>query len=116
MHSLGMSFGFPAYHEENVTLPGPVTHDWIAYGCAQAGFSRPFYSTHGAVWRCSSSISLASWGEEIAITWLAPNALHVRSQCGMPTQCVDWGRNASNVRKFVTTLQNAMQASVAIYR
>jgi hypothetical protein len=113
-----MAFGFPAYHEETVTLPQPVTHDWIAYGCAHAGFSRPFYSAdaRGAIWRCSSSISLASWGDEISITWVAQNAVHIRSQCGMPTQCIDWGRNTTNVRKFVTTLVTAMQGPGAIYR
>ena len=114
-----MAFGFPAYHEETITLPLAVTHDWIAHACHAAGFSRPFYSADAsaAVWRCSSSVSLASWGEEVAITWLAPNAIRIRSQCSMPTQCVDWGRNARNVQTLVRTLLTAMHGPVApIYR
>lgn len=106
-----MAFGFPAYHQEDITFPFPVTHDWMVYACQVAGLGVPRWG-HGAMggmWHVSPGVSLMSWGETMTIAPLAPNILRVRSECGMPTQCIDWGKNEKNVRKLVQVLWAAVQ-------
>jgi hypothetical protein len=46
-----------------------------------------------------------SWGEKIIVTFAAGNSLVVRSEYSLPTQCIDWGKNRSHVRKFLDTLR-----------
>jgi hypothetical protein len=106
-----MAFGFPAYHQEDVTFPYPVTHDWIVYACQAAGLGVPRWGqgAMGGMWHVSPGVSLMSWGETMTIAPLAPNILRVRSECGMPTQCIDWGKNEKNVRKLVQILWAAVQ-------
>lgn len=109
-----MAFGFPAYHEEEVQTPQPVTYEWIAHACRVAGFSPPSggaQEARGWTWRASTDFSLASYGEAVAITALGPQHLHVRSECGMPTQCIDWGKNKKNVTTFVSALLAGMAAA-----
>lgn len=49
-------------------------------------------------------VSFSSWGEDITITLipLAPNLTQVTilSECGMPTQIVDWGKNRQIVNQI----------------
>ncbi len=106
-----MTFGFPAYHEEDVTLPMPVTHDWIVYACHTAGLGTARWGAgaQGGAWHLAPQVSLFSWGEVMMITPLAANVIRVRSECGLPTQCIDWGKNQKNVQKFVGVLVAAMQ-------
>jgi len=58
----------------------------------------------GAQFRVSASLSFGSWGENITVTRLAADRLQVRSECSMPTQVFDWGRNEKNVKQFFATL------------
>ena len=112
-YALVMAFGFPAYHQEDVPLPMPITEDWIAYACRAAGLgvARGAQGPEGWTWRIVADVSLASWGEDMSIVALGPQHLRVRSQCSLPTQCIDWGKNKKNVQRFVTALLQAMGAS-----
>ena len=106
-----MAFGFPAYHEEDVTFPYPVTNDWVVYACQAAGFgiARWGQGARGGMWHVSPATTLMSWGENMTIQPLAPNIVRIRSQCGLPTQCIDWGKNERNVKRLVQILWNAVQ-------
>jgi hypothetical protein len=107
-----VAFGFPAYHQEDVTLAYPITHELIAFACQQCGFTPPAYqpAPGSGIWRTSRSMSLWSWGEVLAITWLGPTLVRIRSECAFPTQCIDWGRNASNVHALASALLAATTA------
>jgi hypothetical protein len=110
-----MAFGFPAYHEEHVRLPQPITQEWVAFACYRAGMRPPGWpiqEARGWTWRTGSSMSLASWGEDISITVTSETSILVRSQCILPTQCFDWGRNKKNVLALVIVLQHSMMEAM----
>lgn len=53
----------------------------------------------GAMFRFAHKVSLTSWGENLTVT-AAPNGnetvVMIRSECALPTQLVDWGKNSHN--------------------
>lgn len=107
-----MTFGFPAYHEASFETPLPLTDGWIAHVCGVLGWA--FKGAvqrvpYGKVWRIEESLSMSSWGCNIEVRMVGPARVHVRSECALPTQCVDWGKNARNVRALETALLAEMQ-------
>ncbi len=56
---------------------------------------------NGVWFRVLHGTSFSSWGEKITVTLtaLSPQStqIHILSECGMPTQLVDWGKNNKNV-------------------
>jgi len=56
-----------------------------------------FYN--GCQMRMSHGVSFSSWGEDITIT-LTPRGnqtvVDILSECSMPTQIIDWGKNREN--------------------
>lgn len=55
----------------------------------------------GVWYRFHHGVSFSSWGEKITIS-LTPQGvgatrIDITSECGMPTQVVDWGKNKRNV-------------------
>jgi hypothetical protein len=110
-----MAFGFPAYHEEDIPIPDgmpPHAIPQVFQRIAWAGSP----NHDGRSWKAATAMNLASYGEEISIVWIAQNMLRVRSQCAMPTQCLDWGRNAKNVRTFKGALYEHVQTWAGPYR
>ncbi|MBQ3115584.1 MAG: zinc ribbon domain-containing protein [Clostridia bacterium] len=74
--------------------------------------------TETGVWyRFHHGVSFSSWGEKITIT-LTPTQekgikLDILSECGMPTQIFDMGKNKSNVNAIVKYInENVMKYSV----
>lgn len=68
----------------------------------------------GGVWfRILHGMSAASYGEKITVT-LTPTPsgtdVHVLSECGMPTQLIDYGKNKSNVQAVFGYLEAGMPA------
>ena len=64
--------------------------------------------TNTGVWfRIHHGMSMVSYGEKIAVT-LTPDGngthVHILSECGMPTQLVDYGETAKMWRKSSGTL------------
>ena len=61
----------------------------------------------------SKGFSFGSWGENIRV-WMTPSEkgtiVHILSECSMPAQLVDWGKNTDNVlafeRGFIYFLEN----------
>ncbi len=56
---------------------------------------------NGVWFRIHHGTTFTSWGEKITVTLTdlgGATAVDILSECGMPTQVVDWGKNASNVR------------------
>ena len=84
--------------------------------------------TQTGVWyRIHHGASFTSWGEKITIT-LTPlsesaTQVNIHSECGMPTQVVDWGKNKQvvcNIYEYIEanvahnfTPQNNVQASAS---
>ena len=51
-------------------------------------------------------MSLLSWGEKVIITFLSDDSIAVTSKCAFPGQCLDWGKNKANIKKFIAELKN----------
>ena len=68
---------------------------------------------NGVMIKLSHSVSFSSWGENITIL-LTPvgeqTSVDITSECAMPTQIVDWGKNKENVFKVFGYLQNQLAA------
>src|SRR5262245_36074271 len=104
-----MAFGFPAYHEERVRYDVPPGELMDAVDAAIADMHWSGHQTGRWRYSASTGVSFWSWGEGVTIE-LGPDEgeMFVRSQCSFPTQCIDWGRNASNVRKFLAAVDRAL--------
>lgn len=71
----------------------------------------------GSVWfRLHSGMSAKSYGEKITIT-LRPTAygtnVHIHSECGLPTQLMDLGKNKSNCEEIFRYLEQGIAAAPA---
>ena len=68
--------------------------------------------TPNGVWfRIHHGVTWSSWGEKITVTLTrVENGTDVQiiSQCGMPTQVIDWGKNSSNIRVIFNYLEKGM--------
>jgi hypothetical protein len=104
-----MTFGLPAYHEERVRYDcsGRDLMDAIDEALHRLKWSGS--QTDRWRWRANTGISLWSWGENLDIVVEGPGELFVRSECSFPTQCFDWGRNRSNVMKFLDRIDKILE-------
>jgi hypothetical protein len=71
---------------------------------AQCGFKVSEANPDGGWVKARAGFSLRSWGENITISVDDGGGLQVTSQCLMPTQIVDYGKNKSNVNRFMTRM------------
>ena len=102
------------------TLPGPI-ENYIArmrnIGAAGLKFTIAGESPvqNGLMFLLSHSISFSSWGETIKVYLIAQGnqtVVDVYSECALPTQIVDWGKNKENVAKvFGYLMQGGAQQS-----
>ena len=95
-----MSFGFPAYSTDsqrfNLT-PGDLV-EVIREALQSLGWRYEMPSQNEFVAR--NSLNLWSWGEKISIEVSFDGVVKARSECALPTQCFDWGKNSRNVKIF----------------
>lgn len=70
---------------------------------------------NGTIWfRIHHGMSMASYGEKITVTVAPVNggtSIHILSQCGMPTQIIDYGKNKKNVAAIFRYLEDGMQSA-----
>lgn len=72
-------------------------------------------SPTGVWYRFHHGVSFTSWGEKITIT-LTPmgnmaTQVNIHSECGMPTQIIDWGKN----KQVVCNIYEYLEANVGRY-
>lgn len=113
-----MTFAFPAYHVQDFDLPLPVTEAWIQYAAAYAGliYSGPRSDPSGWYWSVTADMNLMTWGSNIKIWLLAPQRIRIRSECVLPTQCIDWGKNREVVERLASFLGASMNAQLGYGR
>ncbi|MEO0413831.1 MAG: hypothetical protein AAF226_02635 [Verrucomicrobiota bacterium] len=108
-----MAFGFPAYHTGTFSLSDEAAADWR--GVIKAVIHRLGWkvsvesddTVYGTV-----STSMSSWGEQLAITCPDGKTLSITSKCAAVTQCVDWGKNKSNVNALLMELKKFQDAGL----
>ncbi|MCZ7605968.1 MAG: hypothetical protein M5U25_07775 [Planctomycetota bacterium] len=102
-----MTFGFPAYHEE-LWFPRTVPTAELICAIANAlgwGYAVENIGPVGWRWRLRAGLNFWSWGEVVLLEPQPDGGLRVRSSCALFTQCIDWGRNARNIRRLAELLQ-----------
>ena len=108
-----MTVGFPAYHEERIEVPAEFTVGDVMAAMSRVGLSGSV-AADGATVESSSGLNLWSWSEKIVAQRVGPTTLRIRSQCALPTQCIDWGKNARNVRKIIAAIRAVRVGEVAM--
>jgi hypothetical protein len=104
-----MAFGFPASHTERYS-PGTATPDLrraVRETFIALSWSVREETPDGIV--ASTSADLRSWGEKVFVDFPPDDAISVTSKCALPTQCLDWGKNKANVRKFLAEFDKHAQ-------
>lgn len=105
-----MAFGFPAYSTDSRKFN--ASQEQIA-SAVRAAFERLGWRYQEAlayVFTGEVSVNLSSWGEKVRVEISYDGVVTVRSECAMPWQCIDWGKNGDNVRKFFHQLTSQIPA------
>jgi hypothetical protein len=71
---------------------------------AQSGFKVQEADPDAGSIKARAGFSFRSWGENISIHVDDAGTVQVTSQCWMPTQFVDYGKNKSNVKRLLAGL------------
>ena len=102
-----MSFGFPAYYTERYSSgSGSGTALQSASHAALKSLGWKLLAEQDAQITASTSMSLWSWGERVQLCFSTERSVSVTSRCSWPLQCFDWGKNRTNVRKFLALLEH----------
>jgi hypothetical protein len=106
-----VAFGFPAYHVADISLPLPITDEWIGYTAQAAGlvFQGRRQEPAGWYWSVTANMDLMSWGSNVKIWALGAQQIRIRSECVLPTQCIDWGKNQEVVQRLANIITSEMQ-------
>jgi hypothetical protein len=101
-----MTFGFPAHFADS--RPSQLQHEelvcLVRAALDELGWRYEFASRSEV--RASTS-SLKVLGEILRIEILPDGVVMVESKCGLPSQCLDWGKNKRNVQRFIAQLEQA---------
>ena len=105
-----MAFGFPAYHTEDYFSSAETIaelQEAILDVVEDLGWQIRIGSRTRMM--AVASGKLLSWGEMIDIELFPDLMLTITSKCKLPTQCIDWGKNRRNVRKFLIRLEEFLE-------
>ena len=102
--------------QEAKSYPAPIDYFVMKIrNIEHSGLSYSFKSENptpnGVSFHLSNGFSMRSYYEKIVITMIpTPNGTNIDiiSQCGLPTQIVDWGKNADNIRELFSYLEKGM--------
>jgi hypothetical protein len=103
-----MALGFPAYHEEDQQFEHSAEELLDAVEEALDALGWSFSYKGRGLFGTTTPISFWSWGERIQIEVGRQGDVWVRSECALPTQCFDWGKNRRNVNKFLDQLETVL--------
>ena len=69
----------------------------------------------GTLFRFHHGVTFTSWGEKITLTLTPLSAtstkIHAHSECGLPTQVIDWGKNKQNVSNILQYIEKNLPAA-----
>jgi hypothetical protein len=95
-----MAFGFPAYFEASIHYSGSPNQIPDAVRQALNTLGWHFLELKPNQWQAKVGLNLYSWGEKFLVDDQENGNLKVKSNCIFPLQCIDWGKNRRNVRRF----------------
>jgi hypothetical protein len=101
-----MAFGFPAYYTERYSAAADKSADLsVAVRAALNALSWSIREEASDQIVASTGVNIRSWGEKMFVRFLPDRSISVTSKCALPTQCIDWGKNKANVRKFLDEIR-----------
>jgi hypothetical protein len=108
-----MSFGFPAYSNgsRHFNLDPQTLADLVSETLRVLRW--PYQNPSPIKFVANISVSLWSWGERLSVDIAHDGTVTARSECAFPIQCIDWGRNGSNLRSFFDQLSRSASARAA---
>lgn len=97
-----MSFGFPAYYKIARPLRGTrkSAREAAVYAFEKLGWR--YLETPEGGYQVDIGWNILSWGERIIVSFQEPDAITIESKGVLITQCLDWGKNKTNVKQFLT--------------
>jgi hypothetical protein len=102
MEGASMSFGFPAYHTEHVSCQlNPSFRYRLDKAVRSLGWL--IWGEMNNTMTASTQLNWLSWGERVNVEY-TDQGYTITSRCILFTQCFDWGKNKSNVRKLISKL------------
>jgi len=60
---------------------------------------------------CKTSAGMQSWGEKVTVSITPAGEVRVWSECAMPTQLVDWGKNGQNCSQILSLVASQLYAA-----
>lgn len=108
-----MAFGFPAYFTggQRFGLGQPALAEVVAETLGALGW--PYEPLTPNTFAARNRANLWSWGERMSVEVSPDGSVTARSECALPTQCFDWGKNRRNVEVFFAELTRAVSAREA---
>ena len=112
-----MAFGFPAYAvgSRSFNLEKHLTVSAITNALETLNWRCETVSSNQVV--AKVGVNLFSWGERLTVLLAEDGTVTARSEGVLPTQCIDWGKNERNIKKFfdeldrsVTTIRSSAEA------
>lgn len=100
-----------------INLPFEQVYPFIGQGLNNIGAKIEFVDTKTGVFTSTKEITLTSWGEKITITPFRTQtgcSLQVKSECILPTQVFDWGKNEDNIQKLAIEFGNILHVQIVI--
>jgi hypothetical protein len=98
-----MAFGFPAYHSETFASSGTANLRAAVTDSLEA-LGWPVRTNEATRIIAATGMGVRSFGEKLVIEFVGPESVAITSRCALVTQCLDWGKNKSNVEKLCTEL------------
>ena len=98
-----MAFGFPAYHTERYDSQNGIDLR-LATKEALARLSWSMREVGPMEILASTNMNFRSWGEKVTIKFETARTILITSRCALPTQCLDWGKNKANVKRFLAVI------------
>jgi len=107
-----MAFGFPAHAAASQRFHLP--QDQLASGARNvlAGLGWKFEPLAPAHFVARVPAGVWSWGERVEVDVAEGGTVAVQSQCVFPLQCLDWGKNQTNVHTFMDSLVRSVGKEV----
>jgi len=104
-----MTIAFPAYHTVRIEpefAPGVMQR---AAQKAVMALGWPLKSSSGTQLQVRSSLRFTWFCEVISIDFAPDGSVVVTSRSGMPTRCLDWGKNRRNAETLVHMMREIVQ-------
>jgi hypothetical protein len=105
-----MTFGFPAYHAAAQRVDRPRRDVLRAARAALHDLGWRWMDSDRGVFMAAVGVNFWSCGEQVTVVVADDGEVLVRSQCNLPTQCFDWGKNRRNVNRFLDAIERVLEA------